>query len=323
LARYAAAFGIDRLHRELAASFKVPLEKLPQEGQLIRYDPPHSKPLTAEHSTGILSASYANPLRIPQLTSSQLQQLLAHFAPVWEIDTRNDTDKVGAVGLEGENQPKIDINQPTAYVAHRYARWHGKVLLQLIYQIWLPAREKTGLLDLYGGSLDSVIWRVTLSPEGAPIAFDSIHGCGCYYLLFPSQGYRAISPKDEAEPVLSPKRITAIPSGQRLLLRLQSRTHYLQQVSFVDESAETATRGYAYQDLDQLRSLQMPDGANRSLYAENGLVDASARTERYLLWPYGIASPGAMRQWGTHAIAFIGRRHFDDPFLLEKLLDEE
>jgi hypothetical protein len=32
----------------------------------------------------------------------------------------------------------------------------------------------------------------------------------------------------------------------------------------------------------------------------------------------GIASAGAMRQWGTHATAFVGRRQFDDPFLLEE-----
>jgi len=25
-----------------------------------------------------------------------------------------------------------------------------------------------------------------------------------------------------------------------------------------------------------------------------------------------------MRQWGTHATAFIGRRHFDDAYLLEQ-----
>jgi hypothetical protein len=31
----------------------------------------------------------------------------------------------------------------------------------------------------------------------------------------------------------------------------------------------------------------------------------------------GVASAGAMRQWGTHATAFVGRRHFDDPYLLE------
>jgi hypothetical protein len=303
----------------LDAGFKIPLAKLPQQGTLIRYSPPHSNPLSFEHIGAMLSSAYDNPLGIPHLTSLQLQQLLEHFAPVWEIDTRNDTDKIGAVGLDGDKQPRIDINQATTYVAHGYARWHGTVVLQLIYQIWLPAREKTGMLDLYGGPLDSLIWRVTLSPEGVPIAFDSVHACGCYYLLFPSQGYRAVPPKDGAEPVLSPKSITSISPGHRLVLRLQSRTHYLQQVSFVGDTS----RSYMFQDLEQLRSLPMPNGGKRSLYDQDGIIDASERAERFLLWPYGIASPGAMRQWGTHAIAFIGRRHFDDPFLLENLLDRK
>jgi len=34
----------------------------------------------------------------------------------------------------------------------------------------------------------------------------------------------------------------------------------------------------------------------------------------------GVPSAGAMRQWGTHAVAFLGKRHFDEPRLLEKLL---
>jgi len=28
-----------------------------------------------------------------------------------------------------------------------------------------------------------------------------------------------------------------------------------------------------------------------------------------------------MRQWGHHATAFVGRRHFDDPHLFEKTFD--
>jgi len=32
----------------------------------------------------------------------------------------------------------------------------------------------------------------------------------------------------------------------------------------------------------------------------------------------GLSEPGAMRRWGRHATAFIGRRHFDDPWLLER-----
>ena len=323
LVRYVATSTIKRLHSELEASFKVPLEKLSKLGKLTRYGPPDNPMLTPEQLSAMMKASASNPLGIPNLTSLQLRQLFSHFAPVWEIDTRNDTDKIGAVVIGSNDQPQIDINLPTVYINHSYNRWHGNMLLQLIYQIWLPAREKTDILDLYGGSLDSVIWRVTLDTEGTPIAYDSIHACGCYYLLFPAKGYRAITPKDGAEPVLSPKSITSIPPGQRLLLRLQSRTHYLQQVSLVQDAYESATHRYLFQDLGQLCSLQGPNGAKRSLYGQDGIIDASVRTERFLLWPFGIASPGAMRQWGTHAIAFIGRRHFDDPYLLGKLLDKE
>jgi len=323
LTRYAAALGIEQLHRKQDASFKIPLPELPLQGKLTRYSPLHKDHLTPERIAAMLRLAYNNPLAIPQLTSLQLQRLLEHFAPIWEIDTRNDTDKIGAVGLDGDGQPWINIRQPAVYVAHGYARWRDKVLLQLIYQIWLPAREKTGMLDLYGGPLDSVIWRVTLNLEGAPIAFDSIHGCGCYYMLFPGPGYRAIPPKDGAEPVLSPKSLATFRPGHRLLLRLQNRTHYLQQVSLVYDHDETATLSYVLLDSGQLRSLPMPGGGKRSLFGKDGIIDASERTERFLLWPYGVASPGAMRQWGTHAIAFIGRRHFDDPFLLENLLDTE
>jgi hypothetical protein len=323
LVRFVATASIERLHSELEASFKAPLEKLSKLGKLTRYSPPDNPRLTPEQLSAMMKASVSNPLGIPSLTFLQLQQLSAHFAPIWEIDTRNDTDKIGTVVIGSNDQPHIDISLPTVYVSHSYNRWHGNVLLQLIYQVWLPAREKTGLLDLYGGSLDSVIWRVTLDPEGTPIAYDSIHACGCYYLFFPAKGYRAITPKDGAESVLSPKSIVSIPSGQHLLLRLQSRTHYLQQVSLVQDTCESATRRYLFQDLGQLRSLPKTNGTKRSLYGQDGIVDASARTERFLLWPFGIANPGAMRQWGTHAIAFIGRRHFDDPFLLEKLMDKE
>jgi hypothetical protein len=48
------------------------------------------------------------------------------------------------------------------------------------------------------------------------------------------------------------------------------------------------------------------------------LIAGTERGERFLFWPMGIASPGAMRQSGTQATAFVGRRHFDDADILEK-----
>lgn len=37
----------------------------------------------------------------------------------------------------------------------------------------------------------------------------------------------------------------------------------------------------------------------------------------WLFCPMGVADPGAMRQWGHHAIAFVGRRYFDQANLIE------
>jgi hypothetical protein len=35
----------------------------------------------------------------------------------------------------------------------------------------------------------------------------------------------------------------------------------------------------------------------------------------------GVPDPGAMRQWGRHATAFVGRRHFDDVNLVERYFE--
>jgi len=56
----------------------------------------------------------------------------------------------------------------------------------------------------------------------------------------------------------------------------------------------------------------------RSLFGPDGIVPGTQRGERFFFWPMGIASAGAMRQWGRHATAFVGRRHFDDAQLLER-----
>ena len=62
----------------------------------------------------------------------------------------------------------------------------------------------------------------------------------------------------------------------------------------------------------------LPGGGTRSLYGPDGLVAGSERAERWLFWPMGTASAGAMRQWGHHATAFVGRRHFDDADLFDR-----
>ena len=100
------------------------------------------------------------------------------------------------------------------------------------------------------------------------------------------------------------------------LVTIAARTHYIEQVA-IARGAESLVR-YAFRPYDELRSLPRAGGASASVFGPDGLIAGTERLERFLFWPMGISSPGAMRQWGRHATAFVGRRHFDDADLLER-----
>ena len=100
-----------------------------------------------------------------------------------------------------------------------------------------------------------------------------------------------------------------------MALRLATGTHYL--VSIAADSGD-ADLTYKFADYDELRSMPVDAGTRRSAFRPDGLVPGSERGERVFFWPMGVPSAGAMRQWGRHATAFVGRRHFDDADLFEK-----
>jgi hypothetical protein len=105
--------------------------------------------------------------------------------------------------------------------------------------------------------------------------------------------------------------------GERFGLRIQARTHYLQRVTATRLEPEEGRR-YDVQRYDVLRSLDAGDQTRASLFGPDGIVPGTERGERFLFWPMGVPDPGAMRQRGHHATAFVGRRHFDDPWLIER-----
>jgi hypothetical protein len=72
-------------------------------------------------------------------------------------------------------------------------------------------------------------------------------------------------------------------------------------------------------DYGELYATPDADGNPVSLFRADGIVAGTERTERHLLWPTGVPEPGAMRERGRQAIAFLGRRHFDDADLLDSL----
>jgi hypothetical protein len=320
ITRVPFASGVKGYQREVTAVFQTPLERLPVQGRLVVYAPKPGDALSPDEVRAILSRASDNALHIPEPPPADLERLFRTFAPLWVVDERDANDRIGRVVLDAQGRAQVDSSAPVVYRRTAHTRVAEATLLQLVYSVWFPARPTPSTFDLLGGHLDGIAWRVTLTPDGTPLIFDSIHNCGCYHQFFPTPRARPLPQPDTLdETAFIPQRLDAVVSGQAVTLRVESGTHFLQRV--LAGTAEQGGEAYAFLRDDELRSLRHPDGGHRSAFGPDGIVSGSERGERYLFWPMGVRDPGAMRQWGRHATAFVGRRHFDEARLMERYFE--
>ena len=317
------AAGVRRLEASTRAAYAVPEAELAVTGALVRYVPRAGAPYAPANVRAILERAVANPLRLPLPDAAERDLLVAAFAPVLVVDTRDDDDRVGRPRWSAGGEIEVDTAQPALFARIAHTRFGDDVLLQLVYTAWFPARRAESAIDPLAGRLDALVWRVTLAPDGRPLIYDSIHACGCYHLFFPTDRLAARPPaRSLEEGALAPQPPVALAPGTRITLRIESGNHYLRRVGVVSDDAlragEAEWRPYGLAADASLRTLPRADGQTRSLYAPDGLVRGSERAERFVFWPMGIDSAGAMRQWGRHATAFVGRRHFDEARLIER-----
>lgn len=305
--------GVAQWHEDVRKSYAGPFSATSSEGERRRYGPATSA------GAGDKVPVARDVLGIPRPEAAQLDALYRQHAPVWEIDTASAADIPGTpVWRDADGGPAVDTQAPVVYRYTSITRFRGSPRLQLNYLVWFDERPASGPLDMLAGRLDGVIWRVTLDDAGAPLVYDSVHACGCYHLLFPV-GDVALRPAalQLPEPPLVPLTLEKPAAGTRVHLHLSAGAHYLEGVTHsVPESGITH---YRFADREALYETPVVGGGRRSLFREDGLVDGTQRGERWFLWPTGVRSPGAMRERGRRATAFIGRRHFDDAFLLDAL----
>lgn len=313
IASIAFARGIAGWHREAHALFKAAKQS---DGQgLVRYAPAEPRAATSE-VRALFSGMRYDRLGVPQLDAAQEEALLRAYAPVFEIENQGEHDRFGALRWADGRSPQVDTSRPIVYERVAFTRYGADTLVQLVYTLWFPERPLKNSFDLLGGRLDGVVWRVTLGRDGAALLFDTIHACGCYHMFFPTARVEAIPAADpRSEWAFIPATLPELTPGARIAVRIASATHYV--IGVRPSLSDQATR-YDFAAEDTLRALPIGSGATRSVFAPSGLIAGTERGERWLFWPMGIRSAGAMRQWGKHATAFVGRRHFDDARLIEQ-----
>lgn len=241
-------------------------------------------------------------------------RLLALYAPQFTVTIGDDNDRPGQITQAGAI--KVDTTSPAVYSHIAYTRFGDATLLQLVYTWWFPARPAARALDVLSGNLDGLTWRVTLDRDGQPLIYDVMHNCGCYHMFFPSTRLRLRGTADElAEPPWIPFTIPRDWHGP-VRLQLASGSHYL--TALAPATAAAGAHTYVLHAHTDLLSLPVDASQRASLFDEHGLVPGTTRGERWFLWPMGVRAAGSMRQWGHHATAFVGRRHFDEARLFER-----
>lgn len=318
LTRLPFSAGISTWQAETRSVFATPLATLPVHGQLRRYE-------LAVRTSEKLAPPPIDVLGVPVLSPADIATLLVRHAPVLEVDVAGAYDEPGALALDAEDRVTLDPARPVAYTRLTYTVIGGLTYPQLVYTFWFSERPSTGLFDALAGQLDGVVWRVTLDQTGDALVYDSMHPCGCYHMFFPTEKVKPRElPETLDESLFFPQSVRGVGMNQAITLRIESGTHYLQRVQVAPQAPPTSataasatTVAYTLRDERALTTLARRAGGTRSAYGPDGMVAGSERSERWFFWPMGIASAGQMRQWGHHATAFVGRRHFDDPGLFD------
>ena len=317
ITRLFVSYGVSRWHDEARKSFSA---EPPANWQTIRYLP--AEKIGVSHLSRIVGQTERDALGIPTYTPEKRRALFRLYAPVWEIQYQGNYDRIGAPTYTDSGLISVNTDQPVTYTLLSFTRFGKEILTQLNYIIWFPSRPKEGALDIYGGVLDGVNYRVTLDPMGKPLNYETMHNCGCYYKAYPTDRLQVRPKIDYAEPPLILEAPDVNPSNDLMVVAMESRTHYVQHLYPLSRELKPATAVYSLADYGRLRSLQYLQDDRKSMFRQDSIAPDSTRLERLILWPTGVYSPGAMRQWGRHAVAFVGKRHFDDPFFMDEMFEQ-
>lgn len=287
-------------------AYAQPLEKIATRAPLSLWKPKPEADLSLVPN--IYARVLPDELGFPGLTDSQWRALAEYHAPQLWIETASESDRL-VLPTHSVRGVAADLGKPQAHHYVTFARFGGKPLAQMNYLFWFKGAN--------GSPLDGFIWRVTLDDKAQPLVYESMHTSGSEHRWYPVQPLVRRERNGDAHgiPVVAPQ-----PAPVRLAtLRMSSARHDILRVVDASDADAGTAQTYEIRRYDDLLALPRPDGGTRSLFGPDGLVPGTHGAEPVGGLASGIRAPGALRQLGRHAIAPVGRAHFDEPFLLESV----
>jgi hypothetical protein len=248
---------------------------------------------------------------LPGLTETQWLTLTQRYAPSLWIETASEADRPGLPRLTG-NGADVDSTQPLVNYSISFSRFGKEPVMQITYFFWFRGNGAPS-----SPAIDGLLWRVTLDMDTRPLAYETLHASGHSHYWFPVQ------PLPRRESAGYWQQAGFFPQGQVAehdrAVRLKAGSHAVRRVVPLAAARAERTATYELRRYEDLYTLPLPSGGSHSLFGPDGVVPGSAGPDPSWIWSSGVRNPGALKQYGHHTPAYVGREHFDAPFLLESV----
>jgi hypothetical protein len=177
------------------------------------------------------------------VADSHASKLLAAHAPIFLVrDHQDDFNRIGspAARSKGPNEHEvyIDTETPVFYTSLKHFKVKGLQFTNLIYRVHF---SRTPLPHLTSGKNVGLLVYVTLNANNRPILITTLHTCGCYLAFLPTSDLpKPVWPEDwpQEDQIVSGKKLPSILAapapGERLLIDLESETHRVRNISYID-----------------------------------------------------------------------------------------
>lgn len=228
-------------------------------GARVRFSPPPAA-LSRAAVAGWLQRAQSDPLGQARIPEREFEALAAGYAPSLEFTVASDADRFGVMQWRREAaRANVDATQPTVYVRRGYARYGEKTLLQIVYTVFFPE--------------GSISWRVTLAPDGEPLAYDMSGADDCYAVVLTP---RAVL-RERSVGVLG--ELPRLHENERPLLAIAAGTHAIRVLGKVTGSDSLAR--YRLRPYDELRSLSMPGQRGHAVVGRAAPEDTGRMEARF------------------------------------------
>lgn len=302
---------ISRFESEVRAEFAQPAETLIGNGSRVLWqvEPVEDLSLVPKH----VYDSSPDELGLPGLVDSSWRAIAEANAPQLASLADDGSRQLGtpvwtASGLA------VDTRQPLVNYQIGFVRFGGLSLIQVDYFLWFSRPTGTGVTP-GSAPIDGMVWRVTLDEHLKPLAYDSLRASGREHFWFPVQARLQRQALVDGQPPFFPQQGLAPPQPRLVLAGSHGG---LRQVQAADAPlARAVPRRYQLQRYEELYRLPLPDGSPRSLFDTAGFVPGTDSEAPDWMLASGITEPGRLRHLAHLPIDYLGRRHFDDPHLLQ------